>query len=267
MGLNRIFGGELANARGVYVCIVALVLVGGCSQGLSHLSDLGSDGQLQLPVHQSAMTSVAHWERLADNSASHISGCMAGETYSKSIWSRTETRYCWGDTAELSGRSIYVAAGDQSTPFGRMFRKYLIASLMSRGHAIANTPDEALGVYSHAGIVARDGNQRLSSVPGAYSLLGYTWYAFENLNKLRHVLSAAVLADLWKYENEFSGAQAVVTTSLFDGQTAVMRKIDSYFIADSDWSQYVGLLGPLDQQPLEKVGVPPQVATLKVLGD
>ena len=46
-----------------------------------------------------------------------------------------------------------------------------------------------------------------------------------------------------------------------------MKKIDSYFIADSDWSQYVGPLGPLDQQPLEKVGVPPQVATLKVLGD
>ena len=45
--------------------------------------------------------------------------------------------------------------------------------------------------------------------------------------------------------------------------------LDTYgiFKTDSDWSQYAGPLGPLDQQPLEKVGVSPQVATLKVLSD
>lgn len=246
--------------RRVYFCIVCLIMVSGCAQGFSHLSGFGTGDAF---VHQSALTSVSHWQRLAEKSAARISACLAGEKYTTS-----QRSFCLADdTAGIRGRPMYIAFGDRSTAFGRNFREYLITELISLGHTVADDPRGALVVYSRASVVGRAGKQPPSSVPGTFSLLSYAWYALDNATFSKHLIATGVLADLWKYENDFSGAQVVITTSLFDGRKMLLRKTDGYFISDADLPQYVGELVPVDEIPRQKIGEAPQVATLRVLGD
>jgi len=241
--------------KGRFFCIFGLVILSGCASGL------------QAPVYQSGLTSVAHWGRLAANSATDISGCVAGKVKPVSIGSNSPDPYCWADTAGIRGRPIYVAFGDRATAFGRHFREYLMTELLSLGHTVVDDPDGAIVVYSRAGVVGRDGKQRIGSVPGAYSLLGYAWYALDNVTLSKHVLATGVLADFWQHSNDFSGAQVVITTSLYDGQKVLFRKTDGYSIGDSDVSQYVGALVPVDETPPQRIDSSPKVATLTVLGE
>ena len=246
--------------RKLYFCIACLIMVSSCAPGLSHLSGLTTGDAF---VHQSALTSVSHWERLAEKSAASISACLAGEKDTTS-----QRSFCRADNpVGISGRPVHIAFGDRSTAFGRSFREYLITKLIFLGHTVTDDPRGALVVYSRASVVARAGKQPLSSVPGTFSLLGYAWYALDNATLSKHLIATGVLADLWKYENEFSGAQVVITTSLFDGREILLRKTDGYFISDADLSQYVGELVPIDQIRPQKIGEAPQLATLRVLGD
>ena len=240
---------------GRFFCILGLVFVGGCASGL------------QVPVYQSGLTSVAHWGRLAANSATDISGCLEGKVKPLRLGTDSENPYCWADTAGIRGRPIYVAFGDRGTAFGRHFREYLITELLSLGHSIVDDPDGAIVVSSRAGVVRRDGKQPIGSVPGTYSLLGYTWYALDNVVLSKHVLAAGVLADFWQHNKDFSGTQVVITTSLFDGQKVLFRKTDGYSVGDADVGQYVGALVSADEIPRQKMGSPPKVATLSVLGE
>ena len=234
--------------RKLYFCIACLIMVSSCAPGLSHLSGLTTGDAF---VHQSALTSVSHWERLA------------GEKDTTS-----QRSFCRADNpVGISGRPVHIAFGDRSTAFGRSFREYLITKLIFLGHTVTDDPRGALVVYSRASVVARAGKQPLSSVPGTFSLLGYAWYALDNATLSKHLIATGVLADLWKYENDFSGAQVVITTSLFDGREILLRKTDGYFIPDADLSQYVGELVPIDQIRPQKIGEAPQLATLRVLGD
>ena len=178
--------------------------------------------------------------------------------------------YCWADTAGIRGRPIYVAYGDRGTAFGRYFREFLITELLSLGHTVVGNPDGAVVVYSRAGVVRRDGEQPIGSTPGTYTLLGYTWYALDQLSapkQLRTVLATGVLADFWQHNREFSGAQVVVTTALYDGEKVLFRKTDGYSIGGADVSQYAGRLVPVDETPPQKMGSSPKVATLTVLGE
>ena len=241
---------------GRFFCILGLFILGGCASGL------------QAPVYQSGLTSVAHWGRLAAYSATDINGCLEGKAKPfTALGSSSPDPYCWADTAGIRERAIYVAYGDRGTAFGRYFREYLITELLSLGHTVVDDPNGAGVVYSRAGVVHRDGKQPIGSVPGTYSLLGYTWYALDNVLLSKHVLAAAVLGDFWQYNKEFSGAQVVITTALYDGQKVLFRKTDGYSIGDADVSQYVGALVPVDEVPLRKIGSPPEVATLSVLGE
>lgn len=241
---------------GRFFCILGLFILGGCASGL------------QAPVHQTALTSVAHWDRLAVHSAADINGCLEGKIKPvTALGSSSPELYCWADTAGIRGRPIYVAYGDRGTAFGRYFREYLITELLSLGHTVVDNPDGAVIVYSRAGVVRRDGKQPIGSTPGTYTLLGYTWYALDNVILSKHMLAAGVLADFWQHNKDFSGAQVVITTALYDGEKVLFRKTDGYSIGDVDVSQYAGGLVPVDETPPQKMGLPPKVATLTVLGE
>jgi hypothetical protein len=54
---------------------------------------------------------------------------------------------------------------------------------------------------------------------------------------------------------------------MYDGEKVLFRKTDGYSISGVDVSQYAGGLVPIDETPPQKMGSPPKVATLTVLGE
>ena len=258
---------------------------------------------LILSGHQDTLTHVGHWERMAENSAIEIDGCLRGETRpldffaqlaqdSKNLlpargaggpaettaqtYGRSESAvpYCWGDTDGLSGRKIFIASGDSSTGFGRNFRRFLMSKLTSLGNDVVNDPRDALLVKFHLDAVVR-GQQVPKSVPGFFSLAAFTSWVFRGDEIVTSVIptkfarvgvpvAAGLLADSF-LAHEIGGPQLVITTSLLDGSQVLMRSANGYFISDEDLAQYVGPLGPLPESSVEQIATAPGVATLSVV--
>ena len=270
----------------------ALFILGGCA---------GND--LILSGHQDTLTHVGHWERMAENTAVEINGCLRGEMRpldffaqlaedSKNLlpargpgasdetvaqsYGRSESGvpYCWGDTDGLADRKIFIAQGDRSTGFGRNFRSFLMSELTALGNDVVNNPENALLVKFHLDAVIRD-KQVPGSVPGFFSLAAFTSWVFRGDEVITGVIptkfaqigapvAAGLLADSF-VAHEFGGPQLVVTTSLLDGSRVLMRNANGYFISDADLAQYVGPLGPLPERSTEQIATAPEVATLSVV--
>ena len=270
-------------------------LLGGCA---------GND--LLFTQHQGSLAHVGHWERMAENSAVEIDGCIVGKMRPLDFFSQlekdtknlfpavgagghsagydtedaengdTEGRipYCWGDTTGLSGRKVYVAFGDRSTGFGRNFRKFLMAELAALGHDVTEDPTDAIVAKFHVDAVVRSG-QLPNSVPGFFSLAAFTSWVFKGDEEILRIfptkfallgapIAAGLLADSF-VAHEFGGPQLVVTTSLLDGPSVLMRNADGYFVSDEDLAQYVGPLGPLPERSIDQLAVAPGVPTLRVV--
>jgi hypothetical protein len=166
--------------------------------------------ELLLTGHQGSLTHVGHWERMAENSAIEIDGCLLGKMRPLDFFAqlKKDTKdllpprgvggnsagydngeenesasdgaipYCWADTTGLSGRKIFVAVGDRSTGFGRNFRKFLMAELANLGHDVTGDPANAVVVRFHLDAVVRNG-QLPNSVPGFFSLAAFTSWIFK----------------------------------------------------------------------------------------
>ncbi len=258
---------------------------------------------LLLSGHQDTLTHVGHWERMAENSAIEIDGCLRGEMRPLDFFAQlaedsrnllpargaggsTETAaqsygrsesavpYCWGDNDGLSERKIFVAYGDRSTGFGRNFRKFLMSELTVLGYDVVDNSKNALLVKFHLDAVARD-QQVPKSVPGFFSLAAFTSWVFRGDEVVTSVIptkfarigapvAAGLLADSF-VAHEFGGPQLVITTFLSDGSRVLMRNANGYFISDADLAQYVGPLGPLPERSVEQIATAPGVATLSVV--
>ena len=276
----------------IFVGLGVVFLLGGCA---------GND--LLFTKHQGSLTHVGHWERMAENSSVEIDGCILGKMRPLDFFAQLgkDTKslfpavgagghsagydaangdaegaipYCWADTTGLSGRKIYVEFGDRATDFGRNFRKFLMAELAALGHDLTEDPADAIVAKFHVDAVVRSG-QLPKSVPGFFSLAAFTSWVFKGDEEILRIfptkfallgapIAAGLMADSF-VAHEFGGPQLVVTTSLFDGQSVLMRNADGYFVSDEDLAQYVGPLGPLPERLIDQLAIAPGVATLRVV--
>lgn len=262
-----------------------------------------SGSSLLFTEDQDSMTHVGHWKRMAENSAVEINGCLSGKMRPLDFVSQlvNDTKdllpsgsadgtryngiakdgppegkipYCWADVTGLTDRQIFVAHGDRTTAFGRNFRKFLISELTFLGHEVTDDPEYALVVKYHLDAVIRDA-QVPKSVPGFFSLAAFTSWVFGGDEEVLRVfptkfallaapVATGLMADSF-LAHEFGGPQLVITTSLLDGSSALMRNADGYFVSDADLVQYVGPLGPLPEHSVDQIAVAPGVAILKVV--
>ncbi|MDP6353191.1 MAG: hypothetical protein QF926_16260 [Alphaproteobacteria bacterium] len=232
-------------ARACWVSILVWVL-SGCSQGPVPLARVGAI--------QEALSSAAHWQILARETAIKTAGCLAGLSY-YSYETDSYLPYCLQDTSEVRDLPLTIEMVDSGMPFARAFHGLLTTEMMDQGLKVLHDPgsERALTVRYRVQLLPRTEKVPLNSVPGVYSWLGFgVWAVVES--SLSSIVALGALTDAVVAGNDYGGAQVIVTISVMDGERFVMRKSDGYFVADADLGHYASTLPAPELLPGRKSG-------------
>jgi len=217
---------------GLYVCLVVLLVMGGCYYG-PELPSKPVTSQVPVPngfrlSTQQKMQAVQHWQLLANDVADLI---------------KKKIKYGYHDTRI----SIYVAPSG-ITPFEKAFHDLLLTRLVEIGLDVSSRPKGNLQlsfdiqVITHHHKILRTGAGVYKSLaPGFFVRRGTPLYGPEKRTDEAEVLvhSAELNAEAGEYTIELPENEIMVTSSLMFGSKYIMRNSSIYYINDPEWSHYV----------------------------
>ncbi|MFP4108651.1 MAG: hypothetical protein ACLFT1_06180 [Desulfonatronovibrio sp.] len=176
---------------------------------------------------QPKMQAMHHWEVLAEDVVSRISGFLEVSVF--------ETYY-----------PVYVAAGG-TTPFEKAFYDLLITKMVEKGIRVSRNRNEAMVLsfdlhmvrHSKRTIMTREGVFK-SLVPGMFvqrQSPEMNTSASIRLNEL-HVAQSRINVDSGKFTHHVPNVEIMVTTSLTRNDNYIVRDSSIYYINDADWGNY-----------------------------
>ncbi len=225
----------------ILAVLVSLVAVVGCAQSSAPLSGTVVTRDALGAIHwagQDVLESASHWQLLAVDTADSLVGCLDGKTFLSRVSGEQEP-YCHRDVSGLAGKPLYLELTDSAVPFSAAFHELLTTELVRRGRLVTLNQEDSLVVRYRVQFVKRRGKVPLNSVPGDYALLGAGVWVLRH-SGISELLALGTLADIHAAANEFGGSQVIITTSLMDGDSFVMRRTGAYFIHDVDVGHYLG---------------------------
>lgn len=236
-----------------------LILVAGCAQ---------SPVPINRPlVAQETMTGAEHWRILAEDTARHIDGCLAGRT----MWDHgrgVERPICRHSVAGIDKQPLFVERADGAMPFARAFYDYLTMELLNRGRQVSLASEGAAHVRTRIQLVPRAGRVPVDSFPGPFTVLGAGIFALGDFDVVGPLVGAGALADLYFNANAYGGAQVLISTALTASDRLVMQRTDGYYVHDADLAHYASLAPRADLvPPLPAKGTPPAVKAFRVVGE
>ena len=170
---------------------------------------------------QKKAKSAHHWDVLADDIAHQTQAAALGQ----------------GST--LHGKPLYIQPRGNSA-FDSAFRNFLITRLVNRGLPVTTAPQEAVAV-SYDIQLLRHSSSRYTHVPGTLTALAAGIWVIRDIassavSAVPATLGVTGLADyaLGHYAGEASHTELIVTTSILNGSSYLLRKTDIYYIEDED---------------------------------
>jgi len=222
----------LKRVLGINVCVVALLVIGGCYYGPGGPAKPVTS---QVPVPngfrlstQQKMQAVQHWKLLAEDVAGLIK-------------KKIEEGYI--DTQI----PIYVAPSG-ITPFEKAFHDLLLTGLVEIGMDVSNQPKGNLQLSFDIQVITHH-NKILRTAAGVYKSLAPGFFVRSSTpfygqgrrteEAEMYVQSAELNAEAGEYTIELPKNEIMVTSSLMFDNKYIMRNSAVYYINDPEWSHYV----------------------------
>ena len=208
-------------------CAALVVLAGCADRPIEELRPASS---------QQKLASVKHWDDLAYVTAVQIVNATAG----------------------LKEKSFYIRRRDTASPFHKAFYDFLVTRLLENKQTVSLSPEHAIVVNYDLQVVRR-GDRPLRTLPGPFSVLaGGAIALVEGGTAAAYGLGAFTGLALDGLGNQ-PNTEVVVTTTLTNGDTYVMRKSSTYFIRSDDVPEYVSPIptpAPMASPALTADGAP-----------
>ncbi len=217
---------------------------------------------------QAVVGGASRWESMAQHAAEQIEGCLQGRDYQVHWWDdEVRKPYCFTDVSGLSGVPIYVELVDSAMPFARAFHDFLTTELLDIDLSVTLDPTDALIVRTRVQFVDRNKAASMDPVPGFFTLLTTSIWAFEVTN-LPRMVGIGALTDLVSSSSKYGKAQVIVTITLTDGDQIVTQTAEAYYIKDVDAAQFASGAPVADLLSPRKSGAePPPVRTFDIVAD
>ncbi len=194
----------------------------------------GCVSQVPIPVsapisNQAKARAVHHWDLLARDVASQVSGAMQRDP-------------------SLARRTIHVSPAKVKSDFNRAFTELLITRLVNEGLAVSSERGGAVELSIDTQVVVHK-SERFAYRPGTLLSLAAGLIVLRGLDwsnppdRVVGVLGLAGGADyaLSTYAGGPTKTELIVTASILDGGQYRMRKADVYYIEDVDASLFLTL--------------------------
>jgi hypothetical protein len=208
------------------IVIILALLAGGCASQLP----LATNHPL---TTQKKIRASHHWDVIADD--------VANQTLVASL----------KKSGGFSGRTLYVQAPTDNTPFNKAFRNFLITRMVNRGMPVSNSKEGALEVQYELQLV-RHHSSRYTHTPGSLTALTAGIAVIRDVidsGSIPTLLGLSALADwgLGYYSGGPTQLELIITTSVLNNGTYGLRKSDVYYIQDADSDLFMEALEPSEQ--------------------
>ncbi|SNB46077.1 hypothetical protein [Geobacter sp. DSM 9736] len=195
----------------------------------------GCASQLPVPQNhpltfQKKLRSAHHWDVIADDVADRTRASLPPSERGP------------------NGKPLYIAAPPENTPFNRAFHNFLVTRMVNRGIPVSSSRDNAREIRYEIQLV-RHNSSRYTHIPGTLTALAAGVSVIRGLSDagswaIPGALGAAGLADFGS--GHFAGwptaTELIITTSITEGSTYMLRKTDVYYIYDADTDLFVEAL-------------------------
>ncbi len=202
--------------------------------------------ELSAASSQQKLSSAHHWEVLAERTADQlISGTWVrrgGQAYGHILTT----------PGKLAGRHrFYVQPLDSGMPFSRVFRELLISKLIEKGETVSATPQQAVVVNYRVQVVTLHRDRIRRAFPGPFTataaMVGLGYLAATTSSTLGAAAAIggwALVADARYALSDDPEAEVIVTVSVLDRKSFLMRKSSVFYIDGEDIWNYVTAFPP-----------------------
>jgi hypothetical protein len=213
------------------VILLVLLLSAGCASRVP----LATNHPL---TTQKKAKAAHHWDVLADDIA-HQTQLAA-----------------FGTKSVLHDKALYIQPRGTSA-FDTAFRNFLITRMVNRGLPVTTEVKDGVAVSYDIQLLRHD-SSRYTHVPGTLTALAAGIWVIRGIvgsaaAAIPTTLGLTGLADfaLGHYAGEATHTELIVTTSILNNATYLLRKTDIYYIEDADTDLFTEAL----DRPVKQLGV------------
>lgn len=203
--------------RRVVLAVAAMAMAAGCSP--MSPSSVGHEGATQ----QKELQTGAHWDILADDTASRVAALMAEHGQPQA--------------------SVFVEPLDPSMPFGRSFHQYLTARLLEKGLKVALERRGAFRIHTAVNPIPHR-HRTVSAPPGTLALLGAGVWGLSlvdgSMGRKEGLVAGTVIYEVLQNSGAFGPFSEVhITVSVVRDKQLVARTNSTYYVDDAELFQYL----------------------------